>query len=171
MRGPARFDQAVRRSQRAGQSPLPPDVRMRSICGKASAASMAASGSVHRIERPMQRDRQAGCDGQHRRNQVEVEGAVAREADHRAVDAEIGEVGERPLQRDQLTRAGDAEPVALADHHAQRQGSGGDDRADEIERRRQAVALNLADDLQPVGAASFGFRGVCDRLDDDFEQQ
>ena len=31
MRGPARFDQAVRRSQRARQSPLPPEVRMRSI--------------------------------------------------------------------------------------------------------------------------------------------
>ena len=87
------------------------------------------------------------------------------------MDAEIGEVGECPLQRHQFTRAGDAEPVALADHHAQRQGSGGDDRADEIERWRQAVALNLADDLQPVGAASLGFRGVCDRLNDDFEKK
>ena len=103
-------------------------------------------------------------------HEVEVERASAREADHRAVDAEIGEIRERPLQRDQLTRTGDAEPVALADHHAQRQGSGGDDRADEIERRRQAVALDLADDFQPVGAAGFGFLGVGDRLDDDFEK-
>ena len=31
--------------------------------------------------------------------------ALAREADDRAVDAEIGEVRERPLQRDQFTRA------------------------------------------------------------------
>ena len=87
------------------------------------------------------------------------------------MDAEIGEVGERPLQRDELTRAGDAEAVALAHHDAKRQGRGGDDRADEIERRRQPVALDLTDDFQPIGAAGFGFLGVGDRLDDDFESE
>ena len=143
---------------------------MRSIWGKARAASIAASGSWTESKARCSVTGRPGCDGQHRGDQVEVERAFAREADHRAVDAEIGEVGECPLQRDQFTRAGDAEPVALADHHAQRQGSGGDDRADEIERWRQAVALDLADDFQPVGAAGLGFRGVGDRLNDDFEK-
>ena len=171
IRGPARFDQAVRRLQRELQSPLPPDVRMRSICGKASAASMAASGIGHRVERPVQRDRQAGRDGQDRRDQVEVERAVAREADDRAVDADVGEIGEHALQRDQLLRTGDPEPVALAHHHTKRQGGGGDDRADQIERRRQPIALDLTDDFQAAGAARFGFFRVGDRLDDDFEKE
>ena len=50
------------------------------------------------VEGPMQRDGEAGGDRQHRGHQVEVERAVAGEADDRAVDAEIGEIRERPLQ-------------------------------------------------------------------------
>ena len=85
-------------------------------------------------------------------DQVEVQSPATREAGHRAVDAQFGKVGECPLQRDELTRAGDAEAVALAHHDAKRQGRGGDDPADQIERRGQPVALDFTDDFQPIRA-------------------
>ena len=81
----------------------------------------------------------------------------------------VGEVRERPLQHHQLTRAGDAEPVAFAHHHAEGQRHLGLNGADEIERRGQPVALDLADDFEAIGAAGVCRTRVGDRLYDDFE--
>ena len=128
-------------------------------------------GIVHCVEGTMQSNREPGRGGHHRGDQVEIERALSSEPDYRSVDAEIGEAGKRPLQRDQLTRAGHAEAVALAHHHAQRQRHLRLEGADEIEGRRQTIALDLADDLETIGAAGVSLTGVGDRLDDDFEER
>ncbi len=87
------------------------------------------------------------------------------------MDVEIGEDAEGPLKFPELFGSRDPEAVALAHHHAERKRHLHLKRAHEIERGGQPVTLDLAHDLEPVGAAGMGFSRVSDRLDDDLEQQ
>ena len=108
---------------------------------------------------------------EYRPDRIEIEAAVACKSDDGAVDAEIGEDADRPLKLPELLGSGDAEAVALANHHAEGKRDFRLERAHEIERRGQPVALDLAHQFQPVGSAAVCGSRIGERLDDDLEEQ
>lgn len=73
----------------------------------------------------------------------------------------------QPLQ---LARSIAEEVVGLADHHPKRESHDAQDLADHASRRRQAMAIHGARDLEPVRSSTIRFKCIGDRADDDFEK-
>ena len=144
---------------------------MRSICGKVSASSMAAQGSATVSKARCRVTGSAGATDSTARMLSRSRRAVPGEADHGAVDAEIGEDAEGALQAAELLGPADAEPVALAHHHPQRQRapppeSRAPDRATASGRRaRSRARLRAGPHRRPPLPARRR------PLDDDFENQ
>src|SRR5262249_39980021 len=125
------------------------------------------------FKRAMERGFQARRASQNSRHQIVVNRAAARrlfqKSKYETVNRQSGEGARRITQPLNLFFIGHDERLTFAQHHSRGDFDRRSNFANQIERRRQAAGLVMADDLQAVGPAAFGGEGVLDSADDDFE--
>jgi len=124
-----------------------------------------------RVERAMERraGSRRGFEDAPQRLLIDV--TVANPADDDAVDAERVERGCGVDEYASLILGPARESVRLAHHDAQRQRHLPPDLADEIDRRGETVAREIADDLETIRAAPCRLDRVLDGRRDDFEDE
>jgi len=125
------------------------------------------------LEGAMERRFQVRRAGEQSGNQIVVNPQSIRRGFQKSQDETInrqpGKIARRIKQSPDLSLTGHDEGFGFAQHRPRRNFDFGGDLTNQIECWGQSANFVMADDFEPVCAATFGGDGVFNRANDDFE--